>query len=175
AERLPFRSTVAEVIGLDASSWFRTITVNRGSERGVELNAPVIAPGGLVGRVVAVGARVARVQLLSDRDCAVGALLVRTRIRGIVSGAGQDELEMKYVNNLEDVVPGDLVVTSGMDAIYPKGIAIGRVATVRKGPRLFKIITLEAAASLDRLEEVFVLSPVGTQDLYLKEVDAHPR
>ncbi len=171
AERLPFESVVAEVIGIDASSWFRTITVNRGQDRGVGLNAPVIGPGGLVGRVIAVGPQVAQVQLLSDRDCAVGSLLVRTRTRGIVSGKGGAELKMKYVSNLEDVVDGDLVVTSGIDRIYPKGIAIGRVRSVTNGSRLFKEIALEPAARLDRLEEVFILESVGPNLDITKKVE----
>lgn len=175
AERLPFDSIVAEVIGFDASSWFRTITVNRGSANGVELNAPVIAPGGLVGRVVAVGPKVAQVQLLSDRDCAVGALLVRTRARGIVSGAEDAELDMKYVSNLDDVVIGDLVVTSGMDGLYPKGLAVGRVSSVLNGPRLFKRITIEPAARLDRLEEVFIYASESARQEFTEKVDSDPK
>lgn len=171
SERLPFESLVAEVVGLDATAWFRTITVNRGSEHGVALNAPVIAPGGVVGRVIAVGAHVAQVQLLSDRDCSVGALLVRGRSRGIVSGMGQADLQMKYVSNLEDVTVGDLVVTSGIDGMYPKGIAIGRVATVKDGPRLFKVITIEPAARLDRLEEVFILDALDIDSEFDERVE----
>jgi rod shape-determining protein MreC len=171
SERIPFKSLLAEVVGLDASAWFRTITVNRGSDHGVELNAPVIGQGGVVGRVIAVGAKVAQVQLLSDRDCAVGALLVRGRSRGIVSGVGEAQLQMKYVSNLEDVTVGDLVVTSGIDGIYPKGIAVGRVATVINGPRLFKIISIEPAARLDRLEEVFVLEALGREDPFTERVE----
>jgi rod shape-determining protein MreC len=171
AERLPFQSTVAEVVGLDATSWFRTITVNRGLEHGIEINAPVIAQGGVVGRVIAVGPGVAQVQLLSDRDCAVGALLVRGRSRGIVSGTGQAQLEMKYVSNLEDVAVGDLVVTSGIDGMYPKGIAIGRIAAVKDGPRLFKIITVEPAARLDRLEEVFILEALDSEFEFTERVE----
>lgn len=165
AERLPYEPIVAEVIGVDASTWFRTITVNQGTERGVALNAPVVGPGGLVGRVISVGPDVAQIQLLTDRDCSVGALLSRTRIRGIVNGSGEQTsptgLVLNYVSNLEDVVEGDLIVTSGMDGIYHKGIAIGRVGSVRNGPRLFKIITVEPAANLDRLEEVFILPSLG--------------
>jgi rod shape-determining protein MreC len=171
AERLPFQSTVAEVVGLDATAWFRTITVNRGLEHGVELNAPVIAQGGVVGRIIAVGAHVAQVQLLSDRDCSVGALLVRGRSRGIVSGVGEAQLQMKYVSNLEDVTVGDLVVTSGIDGMYPKGIAIGRVAAVKDGPRLFKIITVEPAARLDRLEEVFILEALDSEFKFTERVE----
>jgi rod shape-determining protein MreC len=169
AERIPYDPVVAEVVGLDASAWFRTITVNRGTSRGVALNAPVIGPGGLVGRVISVGRDVAQVQLLNDRDCSVGALLARTRARGVVAGSGEQAsptgLTLNYVSNLEDVVEGDLIVTSGMDGIYPKGIAIGRVASVRNGPRLFKLVTVEPAARLDRLEEVFILRALPDDEI----------
>ncbi|HLE71632.1 MAG TPA: rod shape-determining protein MreC [Vicinamibacteria bacterium] len=169
AERIPGNPIVAEVVGLDASAWFRTITVNRGTAHGVALNAPVIAAGGLVGRVIAIGSDVAQIQLLTDRDCSVGALLARTRARGVVAGSGEQAsptgLTLNYVSNLEDVVEGDLIVTSGMDGIYPKGIAIGRVGSVRNGPRLFKIVTVEPAANLDRLEEVFILEAASVSEV----------
>ena len=125
AEKLPYEPIVAEVIGLDASTWFRTITVNRGAEQGVELNAPVVAAGGLVGRVISVGAEVAQIQLLTDRDCSVGALLSRTRLRGIVAGSGEQlsatGLTLNYVSNLEDVVEGEVILTSGMDGNLSQG------------------------------------------------------
>jgi rod shape-determining protein MreC len=169
AERMPGDPVVAEIIGLDASLWFRTVTVNRGSSHGVELSAPVVAPGGLVGRVISVGREVAQVQLLTDRDCSVGALLARTRARGVVAGSGEQAsatgLTLNYVSNLEDVVEGDVIVTSGMDGIYPKGIAIGRVASVRNGPRLFKVVTVEPAANLERLEEVFILKAASPGEI----------
>ena len=165
AERLPYEPVVAEVIGLDASAWFRTITVNQGKNRGVELNAPVVAAGGLVGRVISLGPTVSQIQLLTDRDCSVAVLLSRTRMRGMVAGSGEQAsptgLVLNYVSNLEDVAEGDPIVASGIDGIYHKGIAVGRVASVRNGPRLFKIITVEPAANLDRLEEVFILPAIG--------------
>lgn len=162
---------VAEVIGLDATAWFQSLTVNRGEKDGVELNGPVIGPGGLVGRVIAVGEHVARVQLISDRASAVGVLLVRSRARGIVSGVGEGVLELKYVSNLEDVEAGDLIITSGVDGIYPKGLAVGRVESVRDGPKLFKEIALVPAAGIERLEEVFILAPVDNDFPFTKKVE----
>ena len=136
ANQLPDEAIVAEVIGMDASTWFRTITVNQGFEQGVALNGPVVSASGLVGRVVSVGSSVAQVQLLSDRESAVGVLLSRTRVRGLVNGTGSGDsptgLELKYISNLEDVSKGDLIMTSGMDDLYYKGLAVGRVATVPK-------------------------------------------
>jgi rod shape-determining protein MreC len=171
AQQLPFESVVAEVVGIDATAWFRSFTVNRGTEQGVRLNGPVIGPGGLVGRVIAVGPQVARVQLISDRASAVGVLLARSRARGIVSGGGSAELQLKYVSNLEDVEAGDLVVTSGVDGIYPKGLAVGRVRLVRNGPGLFKAITLDASANLERLEEVFILPPVPRAPVFTEKIE----
>ena len=122
-----------------------------------------------MGRVISVGPTVAQIQLLTDRDCSVGALLTRTRIRGIVTGSGEQMspsgLELTYVSNLEDVEVGDPIVASGIDGIYHKGIAIGRVTSVRNGPRLFKIITVEPDANLTRLEEVFILPSVGELEI----------
>jgi len=165
AETMPYEPVVAEVVGLDASAWFHTITVNQGARRGVELNAPVVAPGGLIGRVISVGPDMAQVQLLTDRDCSVAVLLTRTRTRGMVNGSGDQTsptgLTLNYVSNLEDVVEGDPIVTSGIDGIYRKGLIVGRVASVRNGPRLFKLIIVEPAANLDGLEEVFPLPAVG--------------
>jgi rod shape-determining protein MreC len=171
ASQLPFESQVGQVVGLDASAWFQSLTVNRGSDQSVELNAPVIGSGGLVGRVVALGPQVARVQLVSDRTSSVGALLVRSRARGIVSGEGHAALQLKYVSNLEDVKVGDLVVTSGVDGIYPKGLAVGRVEQVRNGPGLFKIISLSPAANIERLEEVFILPAVGRSLQFTEKVE----
>ena len=169
--QLPFHSIVAEVIGLDASAWFQSITVNRGLVAGVQINAPVIGSGGLVGRVIAVGPSVARIQLISDRSSAVGVLLVRSRARGIVSGTGDGLLQLKYVSNLEDVQEGDLVMTSGVDGIYPKGLAVGRVEQVANGPKLFKEISLAPAASIERLEELFILPPVETNHKFTRKVE----
>ena len=82
----------------------------------------VIAPAGVVGRVVVPSARAAKVQLLIDRNAAAGALVERSRAQGVVVGSGDDRLRMEYVSEVADVVVGDVVVTSGIDGIYPEGI-----------------------------------------------------
>ena len=82
----------------------------------------VIAPAGVVGRVVVPSARAAKVQLLIDRNAAAGALVERSRAQGVVVGAGDDRLRMEYVSEVADVAVGDVVVTSGIDGIYPEGV-----------------------------------------------------
>jgi rod shape-determining protein MreC len=129
----------------------------------VGLDAPVLSPTGVVGRVIAVGPRAAKVQILLDRDAGVGVLIERTRVTGVVSGqvgfsdAGATDLAMKYVSSLADVAPGDVVVTSGLDRLFPKGLVVGRVRSVLPGSGLFKEILVAPSAQFDRLEEVLVV------------------
>ena len=150
----------ARVIGVDATPWFRTITVDRGIRDGVRSELAVIAPGGVVGRVVgAPGMRAAKVQLIIDRNAAAGALIERTRVPGVVVGAGDGStLRMEYVSNLDDVRVGDAVVTSGADGIYPHGLAMGTVTSVRHGPRLYKSIDVEPAIEFNRMEHVLIVT-----------------
>jgi rod shape-determining protein MreC len=150
----------ARVIGIDATPWFRTITVDRGLRDGVETELAVIAPGGVVGRVVGTpGMRAARVQLIIDRNAAASALIERTRVPGVVVGAGDGvSLRMQYVSNREDVQVGDAIVTSGADGIYPHGLAVGTVTSVRRGSSLYKTIDVEPATEFDRMEHVLIVT-----------------
>ena len=162
-EILPMKTLVADVISRDGVPWFRSLTISRGSSDGVALNAPVISPTGVVGRVIAVGPRAARVQVLLDRDSGVGVLIERSRVGGVVSGqvvqpeTGTADLLLKYISERADVAEGDVVVTSGFDRIYPKGLVVGRVSYVGKGSGLLKEIRVEPSARFDRLEEVLVV------------------
>ena len=149
----------ARVIAADATPYFLTLTVDRGGRDGIRTNMAVLAPTGIVGRVVGQpAARAARVQLLIDRNAAAGATIERTRVSGVAMG-GEDEssLQMEYVSNLETVLVGDLIVTSGIDGIYPKGFAIGTVADVAPGVGLYQDIRITPAVEFSRLEEVLVV------------------
>lgn len=150
----------SRVIGVDATPWFRTVTVDRGLRHGVREDMAVIAPGGVVGRVVgAPGRRAAKVQLIVDRNAAAGALIERTRVPGVVVGSGDGtSLRMDYVSNLEDVRVGDVVVTSGADGIYPHGLTMGTVAAADRGPGLYKSISIEPAIEFQRMEHVLIVT-----------------
>ncbi len=153
------RPVVARVIGKDATNWFRTLLVGRGSADGLERNIPVVAPQGLVGRVVDVAPIVARVQLVTDSVSSVGALIQRTRVTGIAAGDGGAALRLRYLPLMADVAVGDRVVTSGMGGVFPKGIPLGIVVAVeRRSGALFQEAVLEPAADLSKLEEVTVLA-----------------
>ena len=151
----------AEVIAGNANPGIRQITIGRGAADGVEANMAVIAPRGVVGRIVGQpSAHAARVQLIIDHSAAAGALTERTRAGGMVMGIdkpGQSPLAMQLVSNLADVKPHDAVVTSGVDGIYPKGYTIGWVDNAVRGPGLYQVITVRPAVDFSSLEEVLVV------------------
>jgi rod shape-determining protein MreC len=160
---LPYPTVAAEVLSRDVTPWFRSVTIGKGSGDGVRLNAAVVSPSGVVGRVIGVGPRAARVQLLLDREAGVGALLEKSRASGVCAGQvgfadqGQTDLVMRYVPALAEVATGERVLTSGLDRIYPKGLVIGRVRSVGPPSGLFREVIVTPTARFDQLEQVLVM------------------
>lgn len=150
----------AQVIAGDATPGFRMITIDRGSAHGVRRDMAVIGPGGVVGRVIGEPiAHAAQVQLIIGRSAAAGAMLERSRASGVViGGAGDPPLVLEYISNLADVREGDVVVTSGIDGIYPKGFPIGQVVSATRGPNLYQLITVRPLVDFSSLEEVLVVT-----------------
>ena len=164
-DRVNLATTGAEIIGAAASPDFRTLTIDKGTRDGVRPDMAVIAPAGVVGRVVVPSARSAKVQLLIDRNAAAAVIVERTRAQGVVVGGGDDRLQMQYVSEASDVVVGDLVVTSGIDTIYPKGLAIGTIESVEKNGPAFKKIVVKPLVDFTQLEEVLiVLTPTPAKE-----------
>lgn len=165
-ERAGLDTVAAEVIAGPASPDFRTVTIDRGAREGLTADMSVISPAGVVGRVVQPSARVALVQLIVDRNAAVGALIERSRVQGVVMGVGGGTLQMEYVADTADVQTGDLVVTSGIDGIHPKGFVIGTVEAVDRATSAFHAIIVRPAVDFSRLEEVLVvLTPPSSRTL----------
>ena len=156
-ERADLDTTAAEVIAAAASPDFRTVTIDKGTGEGLKTDMAVISPAGVVGRVILPSGRAAKVQLLIDRNAAAGALIERTRVQGVVEGFGDGSLRMEYVPGTADVKPGDLVVTSGIDGIYPKGFVIGTIEQVERGSGGYHLITVRPAVDFTHLEEVLVV------------------
>jgi len=155
----------ARVIGASADSASRTIYLDRGEHDGIQKNMGVITPDGIVGKVIETFSNTSQVLLLTDKDSGVGAMLATSRIQSPVGGTGEPRLEMKYVANDDKVEVGESVVTSGMDRIFPPDLAVGTVVEIKSG-NPFKTIRVQPAASLERLEEVIVLTTL--QPLILK-------
>jgi rod shape-determining protein MreC len=156
-DRSNLQTAAAEIIGSAASPDFRTVTIDKGSLAGLKTDMAVIAPAGVVGRVVVPSPRSAKVQLLVDRNAAAGALIERSRAQGVVVGAGDGRLLLEYMSEVFDVVVGDDVVSSGIDGIYPKGIMIGKVESVDKSGASYKRITVKPSVDFASLEEVLVV------------------
>jgi rod shape-determining protein MreC len=158
-EQTSLRTLTANVIALDATGLFWTVTIDRGSSHGVKPDMAVIAPQGVVGRVVDSPAfEAAKVQLLIDRNAGAGAVIERTGAGGVVVGNDSNPpLQMDFVANLADVKAGDRVVTSGLDGIYPPGFAIGHVEKVEDGQGLYKHIELRPIVDFRALQTVLIV------------------
>ena len=159
-DRANLETVAAEVIAGPASPDFRTVTIDKGSSDGLATDMAVISPAGVVGRVILSSGRAAKVQLLIDRNAAAGVLIERTRVQGIVMGMSDGVLRLQYVPGTADVKTGDLVVTSGIDGIYPKGFVIGTVDHADRGAGAYLEISVRAAVDFARLEEVLIVKSV---------------
>lgn len=159
----PLRLKPARVINRSASNWWVTMDVDVGSRDGVSENMAVISAAGLVGKTTGVGPHVARVLLVVDPNCKVAAMIESSRESGITEGDTRGSIEsprcvMRFINRNAQVEIGDLVLTSGLDDLYPKGIVVGSVTEVNEEEYgLYKSARLALAADLMRLEEVFVV------------------
>jgi rod shape-determining protein MreC len=156
-DRSSLQTTAAEIVGAGATPDFRTVTIDKGRLDGIKTDMAVIAPGGVVGRVVMPSPRSSKIQLLIDRNAAAGAIIERSRAQGVVVGEGDGRLLLEYMSEVFDVVVGDDIVTSGIDGIYPKGFVIGKVDTVEKTGASYKRITVRPAVDFTALEEVLVV------------------
>jgi rod shape-determining protein MreC len=162
-QTLPRETVAADVIAGEGTPWASTILVNKGSLDGVTLNAAVTIPSGVIGRVIAVGAHAAKIQLIVDRESGVGVQLERSRTVGVLEGLTTEaavesgELPMRFVPALADVQVGDTVVTSGLDQIYPKGLVVGRVSRVLPASGLMKEVFVALSARLHEMEEVLII------------------
>jgi len=173
-DRAGVETVASEIIAGPADPEFRDMTIDKGSADGVARDMAVLSPAGVVGRVVLSSPRAARVQMLIDRNAAAGAMIERTRAQGLVVGQGSN-LRMDYVQDTADVKQGDLVVTSGIDKVYPKGFVIGTVESLKRGGSSFFEIVVRPAVDFSRLEEVLVVTtppPAITAADIAKEAEA---
>jgi rod shape-determining protein MreC len=149
----------ANIIGSDATGLSRTLILSEGDRQGLVRGMAVISIEGVVGKLIVVSHDAARVLLISDHNSALDAFDQRSRARGIIAGVVEDGLTMKYVDRSEDTKPGDTIVTSGMDGIFPRGLLVGTVASVsQEGPGLFLNIKVKAAVNFRELEQVMILT-----------------
>jgi rod shape-determining protein MreC len=157
SEQFTMPTTMAEAVMLDLSGRFKSIIVDRGSNAGIDVDDAVVNANGLIGRVVLTTKDMAKVQLVTDSNSSVGVLIERTRRQGVLRGDGSGGTQLYDIPSLADVLPGDTILTAGIDGIYPKGIPVGLITKAEKGQDLFKTIVVKPAVDFGSIEEVIVL------------------
>jgi rod shape-determining protein MreC len=165
-ESLPMETLAGEIIAREWGGWVRSLTVNRGRGDSVARLTAVIAPEGLVGRIVDVRAGSSIVQVVTDPASTVGAHVVRTRTPGVVEGEPRGTLRFKYMARDGSMQVGDVVVTSGLGGLFPGGIPIGRVRSIDdRGSALFHYAQLAPAVDFARIDEVLLITGDATRDV----------
>src|SRR6476646_5806416 len=152
------KTVAAQVIGSSGSEQSRSVYIDKGTSAGVEKDMAVITADGLVGRVLRAFGSSAQVLLISDQSSGVGVILDKSRLQGVIKGTASGEVVVEKVMTDEQVTPGERIVTSGGDQIFPKGITVGTVMKVTPGADLFLNIRVKPSANLSRLEEVLVIT-----------------
>jgi rod shape-determining protein MreC len=160
---------VAEVVGRGPSPFLQTFFINKGRKDGLVRGMPVLLKEGVVGRLEKTSAFFAQVVMINDPSFSVECLIQRTRVRGILTGIpGARNCQINYVARTEDVLPGDIIITSGLDQLYPKGLILGRVLKVDpKGKGTFLFIEVIPEVKLAQIEEVLIFQkkpPIPDQE-----------
>ncbi len=159
------RTVAAEVVGTGGGDQSRLLVINKGANDGLKPDMAVITPDGPVGKLRDVFPNSAQVLLLNDPGSGAGVILANTRTRGVLHGAPGGQLEITNLMSDDRIKPGEPVITSGGDQIFPRGLSIGVISAVRPDREHppFAAITIKPAANLDRLEEVLVVTDVSEQ------------
>lgn len=158
-ETYPYKLTAARIIGKDSLRLYHTVIIDKGIDSGIVRYMGAITSQGVYGKVIEVYPNSSKVMLLIDRNSAIDAIVQRSRVKGIVEGRGSEKLLLKYISKKADVVLGDLVITSGLGGVFPKGLPIGRIVEIKSDEDgFFKTVRLEPVVDIDRVEEIFVLT-----------------
>ena len=162
-EKFISKTVAAQVIATSGTEQSRLITIDKGSNDHIKPDMAVITPDGIVGKVKDVFPLSSQVLLINDHDSGAGVILENSRLQGIVKGTPLGELQINDIMSDEKVEPGEHVITSGGDRIYPKGYSVGTViaATPDQDNDPFLIIKIKPAADLNRLEEVLVITEMA--------------
>jgi rod shape-determining protein MreC len=148
----------AQVVGLDPTGWFKSVIIDKGKNAGLKWDMPVVNASGVVGRIVSVSNNYAKVLLIIDQNSAVDCLTQRSRDRGMVKGTSGQVCKMDYMAKSSDAVVGDLIITSGLGGVFPKGLPVGNITGVKEGEgKLFKEIDVMPSVDFSKLEEVLVI------------------
>jgi rod shape-determining protein MreC len=150
------KTVAARVIGRDTSR-LQTITIDKGQDDGVRANNSVVTPDGVVGRVLSVATRSAVVQLITDAQSEVAAMLRESRVQALFKGTGGRDLELDYIEDDYGIEIGAEIITSGLDQVHPKGLPLATISTVGEKGEHFRLMLARPRVDLSRLEDVLVV------------------
>jgi len=154
---VPATYVAAQVIARDPSPWFKSLVIDKGEADGLVKGSPVLVSEGIVGQIIKVSKTFSKVLLITDRNSAVDALVQNSRVRGMVKGNNEDTCSFVYALRKDEIMLGEMIVSSGLDQVFPKGLKIGRILDVKKvHSQLFQDIIIETSVDFDKLEEVLV-------------------
>ncbi len=146
------------VVASNPNAWFKTVVIDKGERDGLRTGQPVVTQNGAVGRVVELAPHYAKVLLLIDYNSSLDAMVQRTRVRGILAGNSTNICRLKYVLKHDDLVEGDVLITSGLGGVFPKGLKLGTVIRVKKMDHgLFLEVDVRPAVNFNKLEEVLII------------------
>ena len=157
-DRSQMSTLAAEVIGTSPAADFRSVTIDRGTSDGVRADMAVISPAGAVGRVVMLSPHAAKVQLLIDRNAAAAVMVGASRVQAIAMGTSENLLSLDYLSGSATVQKGDVVVTSGIDGVYPEGFVVGLVEQIEVAGGLYRSVLVRPAVDFSALEHVLVVT-----------------
>ena len=153
------QSTGARIISGSTDSWSSTVTINLGSSSGLTVGMPVMASNGVIGQIVECGATSSTVRLINDENSSVSAMVQSTRAQGMLNGSASGQVTLDLIATSQTVNVGDVVVTSGLGGVFPKGLPLGKVTNVENTPgSLYLEVTVEPFASTENFEEVLVIT-----------------
>ena len=153
------QSTAARIIGESTDAWSQTVTIDKGTADGIDVNMPVTNSAGVIGQVVEVSATTATVRLATDENSGISAMVQASRAQGMLRGQADGTLRLDYVSADADVEEGDLIITSGIGGVYPKGLLLGTVSSVTvEANATYATITVSPASRAENNEEVLVIT-----------------
>lgn len=164
-------STAARIIGNSSDAWSRAVTIDKGTAAGFSCGMAVCNSGGVIGQIVEVSATTSTVQLITDEGSGVSAMVQSTRAQGMLQGQPDGSLRLSYVSTESDVKVGDIVITSGIGGVYPKGLPLGTVSSVEKSDNdVYYTIVVRAQSTAENNEEVLVITSL-TDDQIASDQD----
>ena len=160
-EKVEEKKTTAQVIAKDVSSEFRSIRINKGSNDGIERGMAVVTHEGIVGKVLRVTSNYSDVITMLDNLSSIDAIVQRSRARGLVEGSSDFSCILRYALRTDDIETGDVIVSSGLDSVYPKGLMLGTVIKVtKKSYGVTQDVEVRPSVDFSKLEEVLVILKV---------------